>query len=399
MLQRALRFAIVIGLFDGAIVLAQNTCGSTKLACLLPTALHTNPPTFNFFNQTFATQVGEVSLATPASGFIYELDKQRGINVSAQESFGPLIAERVETIGRHKVYLASTFQRFAFEELDGNSLGALPLVFTFPSASTPQVFTQTTNRIDAKLNQYVGFLTYGVSGVVDISIAVPFNRIALGVTTVGHEYSTTTSATASFNQTLAGAASGFGDVVLAGKGRLWANEKYGVAAGMELRLPTGDEQNFLGSGAVGIRPYLVLARRGKIAPHVNLAYQWNSSSSLTKDARGVQQSLPPFLGYTFGADMGLLKRVTFAADLVGKHFFDSPRITKPTSVSATVNNAAVAFSSVVPTNGGYEVESLALGLKANPWKKLLLIGNATIKLNNGGLRSTVVPLVGVSYSF
>jgi hypothetical protein len=27
------------------------------------------------------------------------------------------------------------------------------------------------------------------------------------------------------------------------------------------------------------------------------------------------------------------------------------------------------------------------------------MGNATVKLNDGGLRSTVVPLVGASYSF
>jgi hypothetical protein len=45
------------------------------------------------------------------------------------------------------------------------------------------------------------------------------------------------------------------------------------------------------------------------------------------------------------------------------------------------------------------MDNLALGLKINPWNKLLLLGNATIKLNDGGLRATVVPLVGISYSF
>lgn len=400
MVLRTLKFAILAYLCGIGTAMAQNTCGNTKLACLLPTALHTNPPTFNFFNQTFATQITQLPLATPASGFIYTFDKQKGINVASQESFGPLLAERMETIGKDKLYVAFVYQRFSFDELDGNSLGTLPLVFNFPTLQNPLVITQTVNRIDTSVNQYVGFATYGLTRKVDVSIAVPFDRIAMGVSSSGTEYSTTSSATASFTEFTPGAASGFGDVVLAGKGTLWTNEKYGVAAGMELRLPSGDEQNFLGSGTVGLKPYVVLARRGKVAPHLNLIYQWNSSSPLTKDANGQPQPLPRFFGYTIGVDTGLLKRVTFAVDLVGQHFFNAPRITKPSTFTANVNNTVPQkFSSVSSFNGDYEVDNLAVGLKANPWKQLLILGNATIKLNDGGMRATVIPMVGASYSF
>jgi hypothetical protein len=145
---------------------------------------------------------------------------------------------------------------------------------------------------------------------------------------------------------------------------------------------------------------VVLARSGKIAPHLNLIYQWNSSSSLTKDANGAQRPLPGFFGYTVGVDTGLLKRVTFAVDLVGQHFFNAPRITKATTFTRNVDNTKPqTFSSVVPFDGDYDVDNLAVGLKANPWKQFLIIGNATIKLNNGGMRSTVIPMVGISYSF
>lgn len=399
MLHRALNITIQACLLSGISALAQNTCGNTKLACLLPLALHTNPPTFNFFNQTFATQVGQLPLATPASGFIFTFDHKLGVYTASQESFGPMVAERMETIGRHKVYLAFTYQRFAFDELDGNNLGKLPIVFAFPSAQSPQVLTQTVSRIDSKLNQYVGFLTYGLSSKVDISVAVPFNRISLGVSTVGTEFSVGTPATASFTQTLAGAASGFGDFVLAGKGTVFQREKYGMAIGGELRLPSGDQDNFLGSGAVGIKPYFVIARRGKIAPHLNLLYQWNASSSLTKDANGKQLPLPPYFGYTGGVDMGLLRRVTFTADFVGQHFFDAPSISRARVTGDKSFNPDVIFTSVSGIRGDYDVNNIALGLKANPWKKLLVIGNAGIKLNDGGLRATVVPLVGISYSF
>jgi len=399
MFSRALRVTIQISLFSAIGALAQTTCGNTKLACLLPTALHTNPPTFNFFNEAFATQIGQLPLATPASGFIFTFDKQKGVYTASQESFGPLLAERVETIGRHKAYVAFTYQWFGFSNLDGNDLNHLPILFSFPSVQGAQVVTQTDNHIDTTVNQYVVFGTFGLSDHIDVSLAVPIERISIAVTSKGTEYSTTTSATASFTESLPGIASGFGDVVISGKGTVHQWEKYGLAVGGELHLPTGDEQNFLGSGAVGIKPYIVAARRGKIAPHINLAYQWNGSSALAVGQDGKQHSLPGSFGFTLGADIGFSKRFTFAADLVGQHFYNAPQISTPQNVTATVNVQPTIFSSVVPVNGGYDVDGLALGVKVNPWRNLLLLGNMTIKLNNGGLRATIVPLVGVSYSF
>lgn len=250
MFGRAFKVMIQTSLFGAISMLAQTTCGNTKLACLLPTALHTNPPTFNFFNEAFATQIGQLPLATPASGFIFTFDKQKGVYKASQESFGPLLAERVETIGRHKAYVAFTYQWFSFSDLDGNDLKHLPILFSFPTELNPQVVTQTDNRIVANVNQYVVFGTFGLSDHVDVSLAIPFERVSMGVTSIGTEYSTTTPATASFSEYLPGVASGIGDVVISGKGTVYRLEKYGFAVGGELRLPSGDEQNFLGSGAV-----------------------------------------------------------------------------------------------------------------------------------------------------
>ena len=50
-------------------------------------------------------------------------------------------------------------------------------------------------------------------------------------------------------------------------------------------------------------------------------------------------------------------------------------------------------------NGSYQLNSFAAGFKANPTKHLLLTGNITVKVGNGGLRAKVVPLLGISYSF
>ena len=71
--------------------------------------------------------------------------------------------------------------------------------------------------------------------------------------------------------------------MLSAKGTLIKGEKLGMAIGAELRFPSGDERNFLGSGALGVKPYLVLSRRGRVAPHLNVGYQWNADSVLAAD--------------------------------------------------------------------------------------------------------------------
>ncbi len=399
MLKCALTVAILAGLLASTNATGQTTtCGTTKLSCLLPTAFHTNPPTFNFFNEAFGTQIGQLPLATPASGFLFTFDKAKGVYTDSQESFGPLLAERAETIGRHKLYLAFTYQHFGFDELDGNDLKNLPLLFVFSSAQTPQVVTSTQNRVDAKVDQFVAFGTFGISQRVDVSIAIPFVKVSMGASAAGTEYSTTNTAKTSFTEFLAGSASGIGDLVVSAKGTLLQHEKLGLAVGGELRIPTGDEQNFLGSGAIGLKPYFVVARRGKVAPHLNVGYQWNSKSSLATDQNG-KQTLPMSFNYAAGADMGVTKRLTVVTDWVGQLYFDAPQVSTPTSVPSTVNNQSVAFTSVVPINGSYQVNSLAIGIKANPVKHLLVTANVTIKIGDGGLRDKVVPLVGISYSF
>jgi len=399
MFARALIITVLAGLFYSTGAVGQTTtCGNTKLACLLPTAFHTNPPTFNFFNEAFGTRIAQLPLATPASGFLFTFDKVLGVYTDSQESFGPLLAERAETIGQHKLYLAFTYQRFAFTELDGNSLKNLPLVFQFPDAQSPQVVTSTTNRVDTKADQFVAFGTFGLTRSIDMSLAVPFEKISMGASATGTEFSTSSAAQASFTEFVSGSASGIGDLVISAKGTLMKGEHLGLAVGGEFRLPTGNEQNFLGSGAIGLKPYFVVASSGRFAPHLNVGYQWNAKSSLAADEHG-KQNLPAFLSYAAGADIGIVPRLTVVADWIGQYYFNAPQISSPKSVSAMVNGTPQRLSSVVLANGSYQLNSLAVGLKANPTRHLLITANATFEVGDGGLRTRVVPLFGISYSF
>jgi hypothetical protein len=194
---------------------------------------------------------------------------------------------------------------------------------------------------------------------------------------------------------VAGSATGVGDVIVQGKGTLIKGERFRMAAGVEVRFPSGDVFNLLGSGAYGYKPFITVSRHGRFTPHVNVGYQWNGKSPLYQN-NGVNLRLPDSIEYSAGADMGIVKHLTVVADLLGQHYINAPRVTPAVN---TPGPGGSQVPSISIKNGDYEADNLALGLKANLWKNLLLTENILIKLNDGGLRSKVVPLVGLSYRF
>ena len=73
-----------------------------------------------------------------------------------------------------------------------------------------------------------------------------------------------------------GHASGPGDVTLRFKQTVKKTQTQGLALALDVRLPTGDERNLLGTGAPGVQPFAAWsASYGTFSPHVNGGYQWN----------------------------------------------------------------------------------------------------------------------------
>src|SRR5579863_4727894 len=55
-------------------------------------------------SSALGSQLGQIPLASPASGIIYSIDPSLGIPTKSTETFGPVLTERGETIGRHKLF-------------------------------------------------------------------------------------------------------------------------------------------------------------------------------------------------------------------------------------------------------------------------------------------------------
>ena len=372
---------------------------------------------FGRINIALVRQLGALPIPSPASGFTYEFDNSTGTFVRSTQSFGPILADRAETIGRGRFAFGYSLQQFTFETFDGLSLSHIPAVFTHDDfdlgGGRADVIT-TNNAIHASVSQSTLSLTYGASEHLDISFGVPLIRTSLSVVSDAtiHRIGTAANPAIHFfrdpdapgsygsERTVVanGSAAGLGDVIVRGKGTAFKTAQAGVAIGLEARLPTGRAEDLLGSGSFGLKVFeAVSATYGRVAPHVNVGYQWNGDTVLAGDvATGVKGELPDELSYVIGADVGIEKRLSIAVDVLGRHSSDAPKLSSSTF---TPVGSQQTFQDIAFSVGSLNVVSGSFGLKANVAGTMLVTFNLQFKLNDAGVRAKVAPLIGIEYGF
>ena len=427
------RFSVLLCGCFSAMIQAQTPVNSpTKLAFAIPNLFGPDGLTlpnpnhlahfdsdfqnnFGPFNGAIGSQLTSLPLPSPAAGFTYSFDPALGIYTRSAQSYGPVLAERAETIGKEKFYAGFSFQHFRFGTLDGVDLRNFVSVFrhtqTTPDPVIKEDLITTSTFVNTQLDQSTAFFTYGLTDRIDLSVALPLVNASLAVVSNAtiQRVGTASDPTIHFfrdsngNPTtqkqfsISGSASGLGDVLVRVKGTAWKTKPAWVAVGLDVRLPTGDAYNFLGSGAVGLKPFIAISgRTEKFTPHVNLAYQWNDSSPLAGDIfTGSKGHLPNQFAYAVGFDAGLGKRFSFAADVLGQEVLHAEGV-RPSTFTAA-NGTRFADNDFVRETAN--IINGSLGFKVNPISTLLVSFNVLIQLNDAGLRSRVVPLVGFSYSF
>ena len=452
-MRRIVLFALIVlvGLFPAA-GSAQELAGGGDLAAFIPTFfgphgldLQSGIPHFahfesqtltniGAFNTAFASQLTALPLPSPASGFTYAYDSSSGVFKRSTESFGPILADRAETIGRNRFSFGFSYQHFEFDSLGGVSLDNLPIVFqhaqfpingSFPAFEQDVVYTQSS--VSAKLEQITPAITYGVTDWLDFAAAFPLGKVNLSMSSnaqiikygtgpndnITHFFPNGTPQNAFSLRSES--ASGFGDILLRLKALAVHGANGSLGLGVEGRLPTGNARDLLGSGAWGVEPFVLYSYAGKsFAPHVKVAYQWNGSSILggpsspvidnsTHRVVGLSYSsatLPKQLLYNVGADFGFSKTVTLAVDLLGRHVQNAPELQSTTfnRTSALLpNEGPLANTDVV--NASFFVNEAAAGFKWNVAGQLLLDLNVLLSLDHNGLHHKPTPLVGIEYGF
>lgn len=374
---------------------------------------------FGRFNIAIASQLSALPLPSPASGFTYSFDTATGTFLRSTQSFGPILSDRAETIGRGRVLFGYNFQFFSFDSLDGVDLRHVPAVFThddYQLGGGRSDVVVTSNTLEASVVQFTGLVTYGVGDRVDLSAAVPLlhTRLAVASNAVIHRFGTTGPSGVHFFEDVtapggigdhrqfaaSGSATGIGDIVLRAKGTLLRSSRRAVAAGVEVRLPSGDENDLLGSGAWGLKPFAVLSfPYKKVSPHINLGYQWNGASVLAGSVTGLERAtLPDRVTLAAGFDAGLNERLTLAVDVLAERVLESPQLTV-TSFQAEGPLGAAVFPDITFTTKSYMVSHGSVGLKTRVGQALLANFNVRFKAGGKGLSDNVTPMLGLEYTF
>jgi hypothetical protein len=369
---------------------------------------------FSQFGTALTGQIVSLPLPAPASGFTYQFDPGLGVFTRSTTTFGPILTERADTIGARRVSVGFAWQRLAFDSIESMDLNAIPAVFTHDNAELrggrEDVIT-TINSIESEVSRSAAFITYGVTNSLDVSIALPYITADIVVTSDAtvRRIGTTIPEIHFFRAiddsigdrrlyTAFGHSSGPGDVAVRLKQMVKKDPRNGIALGLDLRLPTGDERNLLGTGAPGVQPFLAWsANFTTISPHINIGYQWNGSSVLGGDLdTGVAEDLPDVGTYAVGAVVGVSSRVTLAADILGRYIIDSPRVRREEFHAL---DGRSVFPNITFDTGSINELSGSLGLKINIFGRMLLNANLLMRLNEAGLRDKISPLIGIEYAF
>jgi hypothetical protein len=393
--------------------------------------------TLELLNRNIAYQLASFPLGSSSGGFTFTLDPTLGVLNRSAESFGPLFAERAVTAGKGKLTMGANYVRQTWDRFEGQSLeGDVKLTLThddidFSGDNLSPFFEGDV--IDALLDMdlttdtTVVFANYGVTDRFDVGVAVPFVRVKMDATihttivplatgsqvATFHQFDPAQDNGCGGNRVSAdglqndycasGDASGIGDIVLRGKLGLSQGDGMSLAAGVDFRLPTGKEEDLLGTGATQIKPYLIAGflPTKRFSPHVNVGYTFTSESDLLGP-------IPDELDWTVGFDAAPSSRVTITADVIGRSLIDAQRL--------RVRDKAFTYRLVTDPQRPFHREEIrpeyfseedamtlilgSAGFKLNPFGRLLISFNALFPLSkDNGLQDDFTPVFAIDYNF
>jgi hypothetical protein len=248
-------------------------------------------------NQQIASQVSTFPLGSSSGGFTYRYDPSLGTFTRSTQTFGPAFAERAATVGKQKLSMGMNYQHARYSTLDGRDLKNGDIKFyLLHQPLTPASFVEgdvveAALRMTLTSDTTVFYANYGITNSLDLGVAVPLERVKMDLTYRAKILDFATKVTdptrhlfgnGSKTQdfTASGDAAGVGDVVVRAKYAFLRKEAGGLAAGLDLRLPTGDDRNMLGTGASQTELFLIgSAPRGRVVPHANLGYTFSSGGA------------------------------------------------------------------------------------------------------------------------
>ena len=383
----------------------------------VPSASTQNGTVISFISNAISGNVADFPFSSASGGTTFKFEG--GTPVPTSVSTGPVFAERGQTLGGGRMLVGFSYNTFHYTSLRGVDLHNVNLVFTHENVTGPACDSivgksctpmgvpnlendimpfQLSLDINVTLASFV--LTYGVTDRLDIGIALPIvstslvghstaNIIPFGGDSAFHYFAGTASnPVLSASRFVQGTATGVGDVAIRMKLNVHNSDQSSVAILADGRLPTGSEQDLLGSGKFSGRVVgVVSARFGAFSPHADVGYL-RRVGAFRNDA----------VLATVGFDHLMAPSVTLAVDVISQLQVGNSKLTVPGPVTYTVPFTRTVQTSDIP-NIRDDLINGSFGMKFTVGGGPTVIANALVPLNRGGLRPDVLYTLGLEYGF
>jgi hypothetical protein len=396
------------------------------------------------FGDRLRAQFANVPLGSSTGGFTYSFNEQSGIYTRNTQSFGPAFTERAATIGRQKFSLGANFQHTSFDTFGGQNLRDGSISFYLPhtdccSAAAPVPSPQNPGfesdlveavlTLKATTDTFAVFANYGVTDRFDVGVAIPITHVSLDANVKArilrlsstdnvlvHTFVQGQNVTEN-NFPDSGSATGIGDLVVRTKYNFLQATNTWLSLGVDVRLPSGDEENLLGLGTTQGKFFLIASSdNDRISPHVNVGFTVSGEGKPETQYQFEPLGVSDEFNYAGGLEIVAHPKVTILADFLGRTLFDAGDIeletkTFPFRMGAGAAGTAPLMTSSTNPATGQPYEQLALregnlslllgsaGVKVNVATNLLINANVLFPLTDAGLRDHFTFAFGFDYAF
>lgn len=337
--------------------------------------------TSDTLTRALLASVATTPLGSSSGGFNYRLNPALGTVERASDTFGPFYLERALTSGAGQASFGFTYQYATFRSLDGNNLrdGTFVTVANqFSDEPAPFDVERLQLRITSRTATLFG--NVGIGDRVDVGAAVPMVRLTINGSRV-NEYRGESLLQARASATT----TGFADIALRTKVRLTPTGSPGaVAAGVEARLPTGREEDLLGTGDLALR-FLGIA-----------SYEASRTGVYGNFILGTG-GLGREVGYGGGVTFAAATRVTLVGEVLLRRIEGIQGITAEVAPHPRI--VGVSTARLVP--GGEDVTTgfSVIGVKWNVGDRWLVHSHVLVPVSNNGLTARFTPTLAIDYSF
>lgn len=350
-----------------------------------------------FLGSAIGASVANVPVSAGSGGATFTFRDGRPVRTSV--SAGPVLGERAQTLGRGRFLAGFTVSSFQFRTLRGTPLRDLEFNFKHANVGdslfgVPAVENDVIQvRSDLEVDLWVGsfFLTAGLGDWMDLGVVVPLLNLSMRgrshaqVIPFGSDQHHFDGGLVEAQAFTEASARGVGDVAVRAKITLHRTQRSGMALLADVRLPTGDEENFLGTGEPTVRALAIVSGSlGGFSPHLNVGYRYRTDESSVLATAGFDHLVTP--------------AVTLALDVVSEWQVGDGRLNLPAPLHYTLPAVRTLPAANVP-DGRDDIVSAALGVKVLLRPGLTAVANSVVPVLEGGMQPRMAFSLGLETNF